>query len=141
MTTFRAVLPFPPSLNSYYSKKTVNKGARAFTSVYVNATGKKYRRDVGFCVKPIKLGGRLTVTVELFPPDRRIRDLDNYLKCLLDALTHGGVWHDDSQIDELILKRRAITKGGGCVVSIRELDTVEILSLQTHKYEDVQNGE
>ncbi len=27
----------------------------------------------------------------MFPPDNRIRDLDNYNKALFDALTHAGV--------------------------------------------------
>jgi crossover junction endodeoxyribonuclease RusA len=55
--------------------------------------------------------GRVGVTMELYPPDRRKRDIDNYCKGPLDALTHAGVWEDDEQIDELhIYKREADPK-------------------------------
>ena len=39
------------------------------------------------------------------------RDLDNLLKGLLDALTHAGLWLDDSQVADLRI-RRAPTIGG-----------------------------
>ncbi|NBW22487.1 MAG: RusA family crossover junction endodeoxyribonuclease, partial [Caulobacteraceae bacterium] len=44
----------------------------------------------------LKAAGSVRVVIEAFPPDRRKRDLDNILKSLLDALTHAGVWEDDS---------------------------------------------
>jgi Holliday junction resolvase RusA-like endonuclease len=43
----------------------------------------------------------LQVDVHYIPPDRRVRDIDNYLKCVFDALTHAGVWKDDSQVKRL----------------------------------------
>jgi crossover junction endodeoxyribonuclease RusA len=44
--------------------------------------------------------------------DRRIADIDNRVKAALDALTHAGVYDDDSQIDELLVCRGEIVKGG-----------------------------
>lgn len=41
----------------------------------------------------------------LWFPDRRRRDLDNALKSILDALTKGGAYHDDSQVAELHVYR------------------------------------
>ena len=67
------------------------------------------------------LTGRLRVELLLYPPDRRRRDIDNYAKSLLDSLTKAGVWEDDSQIDELTIKRCEIIKGGYVDVSIRML--------------------
>ncbi|MCV5079210.1 RusA family crossover junction endodeoxyribonuclease, partial [Escherichia coli] len=43
-----------------------------------------------------------SVEIVLFPPDNRIRDLDNYNKALFDALTHAGVWEDDSQVKRML---------------------------------------
>jgi hypothetical protein len=60
------------------------------------------------------LTGRLAVTVDVHPPDRRRRDLDNALKALLDALEHGGAYRDDAQIDDLRV-RRGVCVPGGCV--------------------------
>jgi len=37
-------------------------------------------------------------------PDRRRRDLDNLLKSLLDAITHAGIWDDDSQVKHLEIR-------------------------------------
>lgn len=34
-----------------------------------------------------------------FPPDARRRDIDNYNKALFDALTHAGIWEDDSRAE------------------------------------------
>jgi hypothetical protein len=48
--------------------------------------------------------GELSVTIFIFPPDRRKRDIDNIAKATLDALTIAGLWKDDSQIKELNLE-------------------------------------
>lgn len=49
------------------------------------------------------MDGELVVTVDLFFPDRRRRDLDN-IKGLIDALT-GIVWEDDSMIYDLHIRK------------------------------------
>ena len=48
-----------------------------------------------------KLAGKVKFTAEFYPPDSRRRDLDNVLKCTLDALVHAGLMEDDSQIKHL----------------------------------------
>jgi len=65
--------------------------------------------------------GRLAVTVEVFPPDRRRRDIDNLLKAVLDALQHGGAFPDDSRIVWLLIQRARVVPGGRVVVTIRDL--------------------
>jgi hypothetical protein len=60
----------------------------------------------------------LSVRLLAYPPDRRIRDLDNLPKGVLDALTHAGVWGDDSQIDDLRIVRGSVTPGGRMEISI-----------------------
>lgn len=32
-------------------------------------------------------------------------DVDNYAKAILDAMTKAGVWHDDSQVEFLAIKK------------------------------------
>lgn len=61
-------------------------------------------------IKPIK---RASITMELYFPDRRRRDLDNYsglgFKFLLDGLVENGILPDDS-ISEVVELR--IVYGG-----------------------------
>ena len=49
--------------------------------------------------------GPVAVEIEAHMPDKRRRDLDNLLKGLFDALTHAGVWMDDSQVDDFRVRR------------------------------------
>lgn len=112
-------LPFPPSVNHYWRSTIVNKRLR----VLISKKGRDYRaqvaRFVGLGNKPFT--GRVAIVVEAFPPDRRKRDLDNMLKALLDSMTHAGVWHDDDQIDEVMIVRRAATRGGMMRVVVSEI--------------------
>lgn len=64
------------------------------------------------------MSGRLCAKIELYPPDRRRRDIDNLLKPLLDALTHGGAIADDELFDELTITRQSVVSGGLVVVYI-----------------------
>ena len=118
-------LPFPPSVNGYWRAPT--KGRLAGRHL-ISAKGRQYREDT---IKSIShqwqgepLSGRLAVKLVLIPPDRRQRDIDNYSKGLLDAITHAGVWKDDEQIDQLTIIRGNRSPGGGCLVEIVELGEV-----------------
>lgn len=94
-------LPWPPTINAYY------KPVRS--SLYLSAKGRKYKARLEEIIHEqapgISLEENLFVEVWLFPPDRRTRDLDNYMKALLDGITGAGIWLDDSQIDQLHLYR------------------------------------
>lgn len=106
-------LPFPPSTNTYYR----NLEGRTV----ISKKGRQYRADV-YAVPDVhraRLGAaRLSVVVDLYPPDKRRRDVDNYNKGLLDALTAAGVWDDDSQVRRLTVEMHDAVKGGRCVVRI-----------------------
>ena len=116
-------LPYPPTVNTYWRHRVVRIGSKHLPKIYVTKKGKQYQREVQavlFGVVP--LTGRLRVTITAHPPDRRRRDLDNILKCLLDSMTGAGVWEDDSQVDELSVTRGEIVKGGEVEV---EIETIE----------------
>ncbi len=107
-------LPYPPSVNHYWRRvghrTLISRGGRAFrraVQVALAARG----------VQP--LAGRLAITIDVHPPDRRRRDLDNALKALLDALEHGGSYSDDAQIDDLRVRRGACVPGGCVWVRLR----------------------
>ena len=74
-------LPYPPSLNHYYR--------HVGPKVLISAEGRRYQERVGNLLlahRATPVGGPLALEVELYPPDRRRRDIDNTQKGLLDAL-------------------------------------------------------
>jgi crossover junction endodeoxyribonuclease RusA len=105
----RIRLPWPPSINHYWR----NVAGRTL----ISSNGRDYRQSVVGLVlrQPIRIkrfDGRVRVCIYASPPDRRRRDLDNLCKPMLDALTHAGVWADDSQIDDLRIIRCPPAPGG-----------------------------
>lgn len=106
-------LPWPPSVNGYWrsfkGRQIISKRGREFRSQAVEAIKTQDGRI---------LSGRLSAKIELFPPDRRRRDIDNLLKPLLDALTHGGAIADDELFDQLTITRQSVVSGGEVIVYI-----------------------
>jgi len=102
-------LPWPPSVNDYY--KMTRMGQR-----YLSKKVREFREQVEHSIQEqapdLVLEDPLFMEVYLFPPDRRKRDIDNYMKGLLDALTEARLWVDDSQIDQLHIYRGEVIKGG-----------------------------
>lgn len=117
-------LPFPPSVNTYW--RSVNKGKLA-GRVLISEKGRQYREAVAQVVllmlgRARNIDGRLSVEITAHAPDRRKRDLDNLPKGILDALTHAGVWVDDSTIDHLCIRRGENAPGGRVVVKIAAME-------------------
>jgi crossover junction endodeoxyribonuclease RusA len=118
----KLILPWPPSANRIWRNVVVAGKPRTLLS----KEGREYRHLVGVYLAKFGgvnkgLKGRIAVSIIAEPPDRRRRDLDNINKALLDALTHNGVWLDDSQIDRLVVQRAAPRKGGNITMEIKEL--------------------
>ena len=112
-------LPYPPSLNSYYR--------HVGSKVLISERGRAYRSEVERVVRTLRAGGslwpealsgRLWLMVAMNPPDNRRRDIDNILKATLDALTHAGLWCDDSQVDRLTIERGVRVVEGSLVVRV-----------------------
>lgn len=92
------ILPVPPSANRYWRTVVNRKSLRAMTFVSIEAM--EYKATVRALAQIDRpTDEEVIVTVKWF---RAIRsgDLDNRIKCLLDAL-EGVVYENDKQICEM----------------------------------------
>ncbi|WP_197408569.1 RusA family crossover junction endodeoxyribonuclease [Deinococcus actinosclerus] len=140
-TALTFTLPFPPSLNSIWRATLVpckpkKPGAPPWAArILLSQDGRQYRRAVRDIIRALNSpstppGARLALHLHVCPPDRRARDLSNLPKALEDALTHAGVWADDSLIDELRVTRGPVTTGGQVHVTITPL-TATLFEVQS----------
>ena len=119
-------LPYPPSVNRYYR----HVGFRTL----ISREGRAYRRLVCAIlrragVRPLE--GTLAVGLDLYPPDHRTRDADNVQKALMDAMQHGGMYRDDSQVKKLLtIMRDAVVPGGRAIVCVLPLDPSTVKEIQ-----------
>lgn len=113
MQTYRYELPLPPSVNHYW-----RLGGGHF---YVAKAGREFRKAVAAIVgpEPPRCKGVISILAVVTYPDRRRRDIDNFLKSTLDCLAYAGVYEDDSQIEEIHLKKAAmIQKPGSLFIEV-----------------------
>ena len=117
----KLTLPFPPSVNAYWrspnsgplkGRTLVSARGRAFQSESCAAIIEQLRR------LPKPSSAPAAVEIVLFPPDARRRDIDNYNKALFDALTHAGIWEDDSQIKRMLVEWGPVTPKGKVEITI-----------------------
>jgi crossover junction endodeoxyribonuclease RusA len=109
-------LPYPPTINTYWRRN----GSRYF----IAAKGVAFRSDVLATVLELgvqKLAGPLAFSVLLYPPDRRVRDVDNVIKPIFDALAHAGVIENDSQFKRLSAEMCEVVSGGRSVVMLERM--------------------
>ena len=72
--------------------------------------------------KAFPMDQRLKFEVLAMPKDRRRRDLDNLLKVLCDALESAGVFKNDSQIDEIVIKRGEVHPEGKLLLTLTPIE-------------------
>ena len=114
----RLTLPWPPSLNTLYR----HVGPR----VLVSRAGRLFRKKVKAIALEngiIPFSGAVSLTVDLYPPDRRRRDIDNAGgKAILDALQEAGLFADDAQVKHLdIYMRETMPPAGTCRISAEDM--------------------
>jgi crossover junction endodeoxyribonuclease RusA len=131
-------LPWPPSVNDYWGNRIVLSRGDAqsrlrcpccraplsgFVTTHLSPRAKTFREGVAGVIASLGLQktlDRVAVELTINAPDRRQRDLDNYGKGPLDALTHAHLWGDDSQVDELTFRRGHIVRGGEIHAVVRQ---------------------
>jgi crossover junction endodeoxyribonuclease RusA len=114
-------LSYPPTVNTYW--KPTLRGKFGGVSIRLSERGRKYKAQayLEMAEQHIQRGlqGRVELLIDVYPPDRRKRDLDNVLKPLLDVLEDYGVFDDDEQIDILHVRRRGV--GGYVIIHVEEI--------------------
>ncbi len=118
--SMRIELPFPPSVNHYW--------VRTARRVYLSEAAKRFSRLTAAAVAEVQRQyghrsflGDVSVALTLYLSDKRVRDVDNYPKGVLDALTKAGIWSDDAQVRVMTVKKFDADnkiKNGKCVVVI-----------------------
>lgn len=111
------VLPYPPSVNTYYR--------RGKFATYLSDAGRKYKIAVSDALAlqhaPKYGDAKLKITMVLRPRDKRKIDIDNRIKAVLDSLQDAGLFDDDYQVDELTIIRGEPIKDGKLVVIIEQI--------------------
>lgn len=110
-------LAWPPSVNSIWRSY---RGRNILSK-----KGREYKNTALDTFFPYSSEDRLFVELDLYPPSRRRLDIDNHSKVAIDLLVHRGVIPDDSQIDKLLITRRAVIPPGKAVVRIQRIIQIE----------------
>lgn len=106
MQTFKYIIPeIPPSLNGFLGREN--------SWEYRNTKAEWLKKIAFYCIpKPRNPLEKAVVTLFFHFKDNRRRDLDNYLKFVLDGLTASGIIRDDNYSTiELRLKGIADKEG------------------------------
>lgn len=101
-------LSWPPSTSHAYIRRSMKFGGKGMMmttdarryKAAAQAIARKVMQQAGHAIQ----GGNIAVVMDLYPPTRRKTDIDNRNKLVFDAL-EGTVFHDDSQIVELLAKK------------------------------------
>lgn len=111
------VLSTPPSVNNLWRPQICNTGTRSHAIIKKRPAYTQWLKVAGWEIaaqrgkqKPIQAGAAIKATYLIEPP-KALRDLDNYLKALNDAMVKFGVIEDDSLIREIHAKFEHNVKG------------------------------
>lgn len=108
-------LPWPPTVNGYW-------GTRRGGGKFRTRKAKAFYRSALQVIGDVDVHRDGVAVIAVFhPPDSRTRDVDNYWKGLLDAMTAAGVWLDDSQVKLQVGWMADKVKGGAVDVYVEEL--------------------
>ena len=122
----KLVLPIGPSANAYKRHYCSVDHTHA-VKAWLTAEAEVFREHAGWLAKAQRPGedlivGEVRLTIHVYRP-RRVGDLDNYAKVVLDAL-NGIVWEDDKQIVELHMYRYEDKANPRLEILIEEIEEV-----------------
>lgn len=113
-------LPYPNlcSVNGMYKRKG--------KKVFLTEEAKAFKDEVYYLLFRRQGFGKSKISIEIiiYPPDNRIRDIDNILKITFDSMQYAGMYNNDSQIKQLYLEMMPYCthyKVGQLQVKIREI--------------------
>lgn len=99
MECLKLILPFPISVNALYSGKMRRYKSKRYAAWEIAARFAIINHPVG---NPIDFP--VQIHYILGRPDKRVRDLSNYVKCVDDFLVHERILKDDSLIHRVIIE-------------------------------------
>lgn len=101
-------------LQSYRTRRTyLNPDYKVFRDYFaIMIAGKRMPKSWKFCAVRI-----------VVHPKRRVGDADNYIKCILDSLTHAGFWDDDKVVADVRSSFGSPIKGGAVEIFIERRET------------------
>lgn len=127
-------MPWPPSVNSLYFQ------GKTHGQKFLSKKGREYKAAIRDLLGSDDLDpmlGSLEVTIHLYPPDSRVRDLDNYVKPVLDGLKFLELIEDDSQIDALyVYKNQASPKYNKGLVWV-QVSSLDMDPVHSQKFLDL----
>lgn len=126
-SSLHLTLPWAPSVNNYW--KPFMRPGMSWPMLRLTPGARYYRGAAIVALRKITGATKyeawkqpVRIDIELRPPDRRKRDIDNNLKPILDSLTFAGVWDDDSRVDEMTVSRGRVIDGGSVSIIVTALD-------------------
>lgn len=111
------IMPYPRNASVNTLWRVGRKG------VYINPEAKKFRDYLSAIARCTRKYGDEFVRLEikLSPPDNRKRDIDNLLKCILDALQDARVYNNDHQVHQLYVEKLPKKEGGELEIRVKRL--------------------
>lgn len=118
MSDYEFTLPWAPSINSYWA---TFRGRRL-----ISKKGREYKKAVADLMAELNLSDemisdKVTVHITLCPPTLRKYDIDNFCKCIFDALSQCGFWEDDELVYALNIRKGEKIKGGQVRVKVNKI--------------------
>ncbi len=94
-------LPWPPSVNSIWrqGRRHVYRDPKYLS--WIKESHGEWLIQRGK-IRSIK--GEFRLEIALYPPDKRLRDIDNLPKCLLDFLQNAGIIENDHFCRSLLVE-------------------------------------
>lgn len=126
-------LPYPPTVNHYkrIGRMIKTKRGKIYQQRLDSDKTKSFYYNVWIKVRSLIGSGAIksfadatiSVEIDVYPPDKRKRDIDGILKVCLDSMQKAGLYDDDYQIARLLVTRMPNFPQGKIIVRITEYVT------------------
>ena len=93
------IVPFPPTVNNLFVNNPRTRGR--FSSKAYTAWKAEAARAFALQAPLPHFDGPVVLILSLGIPDKRRRDLSNYIKAVEDSVVAAGILNDDSQVVDL----------------------------------------